>query len=1136
MECNQKMAMRAKELAEEKLRAGDFAGARQHAMKAQQLFPELENLMKLVAVCDVHCGAQNKIGGLENWYGILQLNRFPDEATIKKQYRKLVLLLHPDKNKFAGAEEAFKLIGEAYRLLADPTKRSQYAIKYRIFSRVYASIQTNRKSNTNSDRQHEPANSEGNQKPIMFWTCCEHCGFRCRYLREYINTIMYCSSCQRLFVAVETRTYGVSPRSAPFQFRRKNEVPSQGPGNVPQQNRSQPTGERSGNAPTEMDTIPMKAYQKDYTEVRKPGTEKGIANGDAKVSKAEDSKGAKMSYAEVPKVKAVKRQYEVRGSEGGAAVPKPGVINPKGDKAATVKRKARKMRKIVEELSERFEIDGYDNVGSVKAVGGNNKRSSLRQNRKVSYANSEGNQKPISFVFWTCCEHCEFKHGFLRECMNTLMHCSSCQRSFVAVETGNYDVSPRSAPSRFPRQNEVPNQGRDSVPLRNSSTEPTGGRSGNTPIEMDTNLKQPANSKGNRKPMNFVFWTCCEHCGFRHRFLRECINTLMHCSICQRSFVAVETGNYGVSHRSAPSRSPRQNEVPNQGPDSVPLRNSSAEPTGGRSGNASTEMDTNPKDPANSKGNLKPMNLVWTCCEHCGFRHRFLRVFMNTLLRCSSCQRSFVAVETGNYGVSPRSAPSRFPRQNEVPNQRPDSVPLWNSSAEPTGGQSGNAPTEMDTNLKEPGNSKGNLKPTNIVWTCCEHCGFRRRFLREFMNTLMHCISCQRLFVAVETGTYCVSTRSAPCQFPRQNEVPSQGPGKAEVPKANAVKRRYEVRESEGGPAKPKPNVTNPKGDKVATVKRKARKRRIQIDGFDNLGSVNAADGNNKRSSLRRKQVSYAENGGDDDILSPPTKRSKLHRGFKFDAEGAFPSSKGEKIDNVSEADSENPQSEEFPDPDFSNFDEKKGGFSVNQVWALKDSPNGMPRLYAQIEKVSTAPLRLQMSWLEPLPVTKNEIRIPVSCGKFKSGVTEQIDDFRTFSHQVHCIEQGSHHFIYPQKGETWAVFRDWDVSWSTDPARHKEPYEYEFVEVLTDFMETPDDDNGICGIGVYYLEKVEGFVSLFVRAKHRKVLACIFEPREMCRFSHKVPSFRMTGTEGEGVPPGSFELDPSALPKDIFD
>ncbi|KAK8589758.1 hypothetical protein V6N13_088581 [Hibiscus sabdariffa] len=36
---------------------------------------------------------------------------------------------------------------------------------------------------------------------------------------------------------------------------------------------------------------------------------------------------------------------------------------------------------------------------------------------------------------------------------------------------------------------------------------------------------------------------------------------------------------------------------------------------------------------------------------------------------------------------------------------------------------------------------------------------------------------------------------------------------------------------------------------------------------------------------------------------------------------------------------------------------------------------------------------------------------------------------------------------------------------------------------------------------------------------------------RELYRFSHQIPSFRMTGKEREYVPVGSFELDPASLP-----
>jgi curved DNA-binding protein CbpA len=45
---------------------------------------------------------------------------------LKRNYKKLCLQIHPDKNKHPKAEEAFKVLGEAYAVLLDPMKRSAY--------------------------------------------------------------------------------------------------------------------------------------------------------------------------------------------------------------------------------------------------------------------------------------------------------------------------------------------------------------------------------------------------------------------------------------------------------------------------------------------------------------------------------------------------------------------------------------------------------------------------------------------------------------------------------------------------------------------------------------------------------------------------------------------------------------------------------------------------------------------------------------------------------------------------------------------------------------------------------------------------------------------------------------------------
>ncbi|XP_067935746.1 uncharacterized protein [Watersipora subatra] len=59
-------------------------------------------------------------------YSILGLRFGASNELVRKHYRRQAVLVHPDKNKQPGAEEAFKILGQAFELIGTPEKRTVY--------------------------------------------------------------------------------------------------------------------------------------------------------------------------------------------------------------------------------------------------------------------------------------------------------------------------------------------------------------------------------------------------------------------------------------------------------------------------------------------------------------------------------------------------------------------------------------------------------------------------------------------------------------------------------------------------------------------------------------------------------------------------------------------------------------------------------------------------------------------------------------------------------------------------------------------------------------------------------------------------------------------------------------------------
>ncbi|KAL6142749.1 hypothetical protein ACLB2K_061025 [Fragaria x ananassa] len=151
-----------------------------------------------------------------DWYGILQVQRYSHEAIIKKQVRKLGLLLHPDKNKFAGAEAAFKLIGEANAVLEDRGRHFRIDMKCRallrtgeipsahqfdenLFLRKHCDAARNAQNIPQS--QYAIMNEHQKGKSDTFSISCPFCKIVYDCSKDSANRLLRCQRCRRLFVA-----------------------------------------------------------------------------------------------------------------------------------------------------------------------------------------------------------------------------------------------------------------------------------------------------------------------------------------------------------------------------------------------------------------------------------------------------------------------------------------------------------------------------------------------------------------------------------------------------------------------------------------------------------------------------------------------------------------------------------------------------------------------------------------------------------------------------------------------------------------------------------------------------------------------------------------------------------------------
>lgn len=103
----------------------DVEGANGFAAKAESLCPSHPQVPRLLAALRVHIAAKAKPSDLNTEYccSILGVKPTDDIATMKRQYKAMCLLTHPDKNQSAAAEGAIKLVMDAWDFLSKNTTK-----------------------------------------------------------------------------------------------------------------------------------------------------------------------------------------------------------------------------------------------------------------------------------------------------------------------------------------------------------------------------------------------------------------------------------------------------------------------------------------------------------------------------------------------------------------------------------------------------------------------------------------------------------------------------------------------------------------------------------------------------------------------------------------------------------------------------------------------------------------------------------------------------------------------------------------------------------------------------------------------------------------------------------------------------
>ncbi|KAJ7943721.1 DnaJ domain-containing protein [Quillaja saponaria] len=191
-------------LSVELLGSRDFTSCRRLALRVQKSDPEISvTVNRIIAIADVLKASKRRLPNkIHDWYSILQLRRVDCENChiIRTQFKNLLHLLNPNKNKFPFSEEAFMLVRNAWFVLSDPGKKAKYESE--IDKEQEICNQREDKQESFVIEQMGRYKENGSDSNATFWTVCPYCWNLYEYEKVYEECGLRCQNCKKAFHGV----------------------------------------------------------------------------------------------------------------------------------------------------------------------------------------------------------------------------------------------------------------------------------------------------------------------------------------------------------------------------------------------------------------------------------------------------------------------------------------------------------------------------------------------------------------------------------------------------------------------------------------------------------------------------------------------------------------------------------------------------------------------------------------------------------------------------------------------------------------------------------------------------------------------------------------------------------------------